>query len=93
MPSSEGPLHAPFGHQAACSANTRAERFWSSCHGIGPTSRRVGTSAGFIEREAECQAQQAHPLRLAGKKWLGKRMDTDDSDGVNARSGSEARNF
>jgi hypothetical protein len=29
-------------------------------------------------------------MRLAGKKWLEKRMDVDDSAGVNARSDSEA---
>lgn len=42
---SEGPLHAPFGYQAACRANTRAERFWESM-GYLQTRTRAGVQMG-----------------------------------------------
>jgi len=38
-------LHAPLGHQAACSANTRAERFWGSI-GYLQTRTRAGVQMG-----------------------------------------------
>ena len=33
----------------------------------------------WLGGEEECRCQQVHVMRLAGKKWLGKRMDAGDS--------------